>query len=461
MFVNLTSLEEGAHAEFCVIGSGPAGMTVARKLAAAGRKVFLFEGGGEEISEESQNIYKGKIVKGDYFPLDVCRLRYLGGSSNHWSGFCNSMPSEVFEGYRDMPMSAWPIEKSDLDPYASEAQNILDINLRTDRSFDSYFFKRGNHRSPPTRFKEKYYEELKNSQNLFVFLNSNLVALNTNAERIVSTSFTNYDNISRVVRADNYILATGAIENSRILLYNNIREKNFLVKSSNMLGKYFMEHPIDRSAGVLTLTPSVEKNPIFQGTFSLHRKIRESLDILNFSITHKPISDFLKNNLQHELQILTHIESNIKFLNLFIFSEMLPRYENAITLGESKDRFGIPISNLSLTLSQKEYRTKEIFCKFLGQHFINKNLGRIKISSHVLNHEIGKEPGWGYHHMGGTRMAQTSETGVVNKNCLVFGQKNLYIAGSSVFPSGGPVVPTYTIVQLALRLSDHLLALRA
>ncbi len=84
MFVNLTSLEEEAQAEFCVIGSGPAGMTVARKLAAAGRKVFLFEGGGEEISEESQDVYKGKVVAGDYSSLDACRLRYLGGTSNHW-----------------------------------------------------------------------------------------------------------------------------------------------------------------------------------------------------------------------------------------------------------------------------------------------------------------------------------------------------------------------------------------
>ena len=461
MFVNLTSLEEGAHAEFCVIGSGPAGMTVARKLAAAGKKVFLFEGGGEEISEESQDIYKGKVVAGEYFPLDVCRLRYLGGTSNHWSGFCSDMPSEVFEGYRDIPLSAWPIEKNDLDPYAPEAQDILDINLGTDRNFDSDFFIKAGRRSPPTRFKEKYYEELKNSQNLYVFLNSNLVTLDTNAERIVSASFANYDNIRRVVRADNYILATGGIENNRILLYNNTRQKNLLIKSSNMLGKYFMEHPLDRSAGVLALTPNVERILFSRGAFFLHRKVRESLKIFNFFVVSLPTSDSLKNKIRYELKTLADIESTIKFFNLFVFSEMLPRTENAITLGESKDRFGIPTSNLSLTLSQKEYQTKEIFCKFLGRYLINKNLGRVKIFSHILNHEIGKDHDWGYHHMGGTRMAQTSETGVVDKNCLVFGQKNLYIAGSSVFPSGGAVVPTYTIVQLALRLSDHLLSLRS
>ena len=461
MFVNLTSLEKGAHAEFCVIGSGPAGMTVARKLAAAGRKVFLFEGGGEEISEESQDIYKGKVVAGDYVPLDACRLRYLGGTSNHWSGFCHAMPAEVFEGHRNMPLSAWPIKKGDLDPYAREAQDILDINLKAERHFDSDFFIRASGRSPPTRFKEKYYEELKNSQNLYVFLNGNLVALDTNAERIVSASFTNYDNVSRVVRADTYVLAAGGIENSRILLYNNRRQKYLLVKSTKILGKYFMEHPIDRSASILALTPNDKKNIFSSGVFSLHRKIRKSLSIFAASIADLRMPVSLQDHFRHELKNLTHLKSTIQFRHLFIFSEMFPRTDNAITLGESKDRFGVPRANLSLTLFQEEYRTKEILCKFLGQYLINKKLGRLKISPHVLNHELEKEPGWGWHHMGGTRMASSPEWGVVDKNCLVFAQKNLYIAGSSVFPSGDAVTPTYTIVQLALRLSDHLLGLRA
>jgi len=58
--------------------------------------------------------------------------------------------------------------------------------------------------------------------------------------------------------------------------------------------------------------------------------------------------------------------------------------------------------------------------------------------------------------MGGTRMALTPEHGIVDRDCKVFGQRNLYIAGSSVFPSGGFSNPTYTIVQLALRLAEHL-----
>lgn len=62
----------------------------------------------------------------------------------------------------------------------------------------------------------------------------------------------------------------------------------------------------------------------------------------------------------------------------------------------------------------------------------------------------------GYHHMGTTRMSDDPRAGVVDKNCRVHGTENLFIAGSSVFPTGGSANPTLTITQLALRLADHL-----
>ena len=62
----------------------------------------------------------------------------------------------------------------------------------------------------------------------------------------------------------------------------------------------------------------------------------------------------------------------------------------------------------------------------------------------------------GYHHMGGTRMHENPKLGVVDKNCKVYGSYNLYMAGSSVFTTGGHNNPTLPIVQIALRLANHL-----
>ena len=63
---------------------------------------------------------------------------------------------------------------------------------------------------------------------------------------------------------------------------------------------------------------------------------------------------------------------------------------------------------------------------------------------------------YGYHHMGATRMSATPTQGVVDANCKLHGLENLYIASSSVFPTGGAANPTLTISALALRLSLHL-----
>jgi choline dehydrogenase-like flavoprotein len=83
-------------------------------------------------------------------------------------------------------------------------------------------------------------------------------------------------------------------------------------------------------------------------------------------------------------------------------------------------------------------------------------MGRVQLPTWLA--EDG-EPEWisgSHHHMGTTRMADSPRNGVVNKNCRVHGVENLYVAGSSVFPTSGFVNPTLTIVALALRLADHL-----
>ena len=73
-------------ADFCVVGSGPAGMTLALELGDYGRSVILLEGGGLHQTTQSQDIYKGDVIGDPYYELDSARLRYLGGTSGHWGG---------------------------------------------------------------------------------------------------------------------------------------------------------------------------------------------------------------------------------------------------------------------------------------------------------------------------------------------------------------------------------------
>ena len=107
--------------DVCVIGSGPAGVTLARRLGAKGLSVGLFEAGGRELTPDSQDLYKGTIGAQPYFPLEGARLRFFGGSSNHWGGWTRPLDDHDFEVRDDHPQSGWPIAKSDLDPFAAEA----------------------------------------------------------------------------------------------------------------------------------------------------------------------------------------------------------------------------------------------------------------------------------------------------------------------------------------------------
>ncbi len=97
MVISVSELSSDRVPDVCVIGSGPAGMTLAVELHRAGKDVLLLEGGGREMTNESQDIYQGETVGDSYYDLDSARLRLFGGSSNHWNGWCRPLEPIDFE----------------------------------------------------------------------------------------------------------------------------------------------------------------------------------------------------------------------------------------------------------------------------------------------------------------------------------------------------------------------------
>ena len=133
----------------------------------------------------------------------------------------------------------------------------------------------------------------------------------------------------------------------------------------------------------------------------------------------------------------------------------LPDPESRVTLGSERDPLGMRRSELHWALSPLDkwsaIRTLEILGEELGQ----AGVGRVRVG-------LDEDDDWpadlagGWHHMGTTRMSTDPRQGVVDPDCRVHGMEDLYIAGSSVFPTAGSGTPTMTIVALALRLADHL-----
>jgi choline dehydrogenase-like flavoprotein len=131
-------------------------------------------------------------------------------------------------------------------------------------------------------------------------------------------------------------------------------------------------------------------------------------------------------------------------------------YENYISLSSNEyDDLGIKRVNLNYSVSDLTLFTMKKIIEELGKAFIDKNIGRVAGFDYLWDKKKFISDA-GYHHLGGTRMGLDPKESVVDKNLKVHNVKNLFIAGSSVFPTGGAANPTLSIVQLSLRLSAFL-----
>jgi choline dehydrogenase-like flavoprotein len=126
VFIDAHSVPQGAivEADVCVIGAGAAGITLAHEFIGQPFRVCVLESGGFEVDGETQSLYRGENIGIPYFPLEVTRLRYFGGSTNHWNGACWPLDEIDFQERDWVPYSGWPFSKAHLDPYYERAQVI-------------------------------------------------------------------------------------------------------------------------------------------------------------------------------------------------------------------------------------------------------------------------------------------------------------------------------------------------
>jgi choline dehydrogenase-like flavoprotein len=129
-----------------------------------------------------------------------------------------------------------------------------------------------------------------------------------------------------------------------------------------------------------------------------------------------------------------------------------------VILSNKTDKFGLQQIALDWRLTELDGHTMRVAALAMGRRMARDNIGRMQLFPWLLESPTLLPPKFkgGCHHMCTTRMSDDPKRGVVDSNCRVFGLENLYIGGSSVFTNSGLSNPTYTIVQLALRLGDHL-----
>ncbi|HWM60642.1 MAG TPA: GMC family oxidoreductase, partial [Rhizomicrobium sp.] len=135
--------------------------------------------------------------------------------------------------------------------------------------------------------------------------------------------------------------------------------------------------------------------------------------------------------------------------------ELAPDPDRRLTLTGEKDALGLPRLKLDMRIADSDFALYRQTLAELGRQLLASKAGMLRLNySHREQWLTAMD--WGNHHMGTTRMSSDPKQGVVNADSLVHGVGNLYVAGSSVFPTYGSSNPTLNLIALTLRLGDHL-----
>lgn len=463
------------HYDFCIIGAGPAGITLALRLAGDGRRVLLVEGGGHEYSPSSQTLYNCPSTGLNVYAEET-RLRFLGGTSNHWAGRCRPFEKSDFDWGPPVSLPGWPIRFSEFERYLPAAMAIVDLpsdsGFKTiNASMDGNDFVADRFLlSPPTRFAQKYAKDLQETEGLDVFINCNCVDLEFDDKtgRIAAIVVSDYDRHRERVKARQFILATGAIENARQLMNSESLTAAGVVSKDGLVGKCFMEHlNLDLGTFILGEGQSTEPRQYFTTDAFVAQYQSGKGNVSASLLAHvqaygrtAAIKDFLENlacdvGLAHKLDFISRFNCPGDGV-ITTLIEQFPNRNSGITLLDERDALGVRKVSINWEVAPEDRRTIKCIGMEVAKCFADTGLGFVKLEECVYDVSVPLKVTPHAHHMGTTRMASAPEFGVVDENCKVFGIDNLYVAGSSVFATAGASNPTMPLLQLALRLADHL-----
>lgn len=503
----------------CVVGAGPAGISTAITLARAGVRTLLIDSGGRDVDPAADRLSQGDSVGLPYYPLHDSRRRGFGGTSLHWGrhGRFRGAPYVPldFEARPGVPYSGWPIGRADLDAFYARAMRWCglgpwDFSVKrwetddrraldfVDDTIQTVIFQLAE----PDVWQQRYTEAT-TTDNLDLLLNGTVVELRADADgtrierlRVVTPSGSSFEIASRTV-----VLALGGIENARMLLLSRDRHPRGLGNEHDLVGRFFQEHLAVRGGIIRSDNPHLlDEMRLYhqhnrRDDAIMHAKLVVDPDLirerrllntaffvksmpsteateaarsyitLRRALTWQPRPAHLRThavrvardpvNVARTAWQLARGRRVVDTMQLLSIAEQAPNPDSRILLHPSeRDAFGLPRPRLDWRLTDLDrsslVQTQEIVDGALqrsGVGWLERRIGEESPPTMMSGH---------WHHMGTTRMADDPRHGVVDRHCRVHGLANLYVAGSSTFPTGGYANPTLTIVAMALRLAEHL-----
>lgn len=540
---DIRTLPDGLTLTFgiCVIGSGPAGISLARSFIGKKISVCLLESGDLHLDQATQSLADGEVEGVRYPKLERMRRRQFGGLSNAWNiriddyarlGVRHLPLDEIDFEKRDwLPNSGWPFGRALLDPYYERASKICGIGALDYRSepwerhlsrpiqfpddeLDTTMFQFG----PSGIFADEYRKELEAADNVDVYLNANAVKLeaNDNAGTVKAVKVATLAGQKYTICAKVVVLAAGGIENARLLLESDDVATSGLGNQNDVVGRYFMDHPLIRTGLLFPNDPSAFKTTALydmrfiegqtvMGKITLSDEVRRQKELLGISAllmprtkrqqspAHLALRELRQSVRERRaprrapLKLMEEIVKHADDLALDFHKIRIKKdhlYPSLSRGGWSKindnqdmfDKFEVlsqteqspdPANRVVLSDRRDRLNSRLPKVQVRWTDFDKTNLSRAqgmlvrgfaasgfgRLELENMDHSVGMST---HHNMGTTRMHADPKQGVVDADGKVHGLSNLFAVGGSVFPTGGYANPTFTMIALAVRLADHL-----
>ncbi len=507
MIIDLLELPARAEitADVVIIGGGMAGITLAREWAGQEKTVAILESGGRDADDASQRLYAGTGALGgeggdvqnidDY--LVTSRARFYGGSGHWWGGKSVPLDPADFAARPWIKDSGWPMTRADLQPYYNRACDVLSIP-----HFDKDYAEPQHEGRPPLdingsahitslprdhsevsgRIDKAQFDEFRygftDEPNISVYLHANVVGftLADDGSGLRSVEVSTLDGKRGAARGAVYVLACGGIENARLLLAANARNGAQFGRRSDALGRYFQGHTViyketsaNEAGTELCVTDPPESLDLY-----VNRRLGHPHAVLGttlegqaayrctaFTVTMGLLDEdpggsdrlALRSTAARIDRADTEADGGTTCWCYFM-TENLPNPESRVTLSDQVDALGMPRVHLDWQYGADDLdgfeRSFDAFVRELG------SAGRGRACSPIAREDLVATMQPSRHHMGTTRMHEDPTVGVVDANLKCHDADNLYVTGSSVFPTSGIANPTLTLLALTLRLSDHL-----
>jgi choline dehydrogenase-like flavoprotein len=495
-----------AHADVAIIGGGTAGLILATKLANSGLRVAVVESGGVNIPNIHNPLNDVTHLKAHYSGASEGRVRGLGGTSSKWGGAL--IPFLEADLRRD-----WPIEPEEILKYISELERIFSLpeGPYEDEKFEfgrtnGYITRSAKWPSFNKRNVAKLLEKpLSTLTNLEVWVNATVTNFEIADGTIKSLNGLNQNGARLSIQANHFVLAAGAIENTRLLLQLNAQNNFSLFGQNGPLGRYFSDHlsvqiavlkvhklkafnrmvgyRFDKKGTMRNIRFEMANESELRGTFPPHFfhisfKSKEGdgfsalRDVMRQLQNRKyPPFDSLLKVLRSTSYITKaiwwrFIEKRLLIpstaeVQVHLVMEQEPLADNRITLSDSTfDSLGSPLPEISWTPSENDLDNLLRISQGLPAIWEQSQLASLASLSLLQSNEIrGKfESDIGiFHPTGSTRMGTSEEIGVLDTEMRVSNTNNLSAISTANLPSGAGTNPTMMELLLALRLADLLI----